>query len=66
MIRNQSLSLRVCLSKIKAAETIFMAIFELTGVENPHKQPMGIEFEKFTILEKYYVCVQNFGQIWFS
>ena len=40
-----------------------MAIFELTGVENPHKQSIGIEFQNFPILEKYYVCVQNFGQI---
>ena len=30
--------LRVCLSKFEAPQTIFIAIFELSGVENPYKQ----------------------------
>ena len=43
-----------------------MVIFELTGVENPHKKPMGIELQNFLILKKHYACVQNLSQIWSS
>ena len=58
--------LRVCLSKLRRPQTIFVAIFEFLGAENPHKQQILAEFRKFKILKKYYTCVLIFGQIWFS
>ena len=59
-------TLRVCLSKFEAPQTIFIAIFELSGVENPYKQWIVSKFVKFEKLKKYYVCVLSFCQIWFS
>ena len=44
--------LRVCLSKFEAPQTIFIAIFELSGVENPYKQWIFSKFVKFEILKK--------------
>ena len=58
--------LRVCLSKFEAPQTIFIAIFELSGVENPYIQRIFIEFVIFEISKKYYARVLNFCQIWFS
>ena len=58
--------LRVWLSKLKALQTIFMAIFEFSVVENPSKRRVRIEFRNCRIFKKYYVCVLNFSQIWFS
>ena len=52
--------LRVCLSKFEAPQTIFIAIFELSGVENPYIQRIFIEFVIFEISKEYYPCVLNF------
>ena len=60
------IQLRVYLSKFEAPQIIFIAIFELSYVENPYKQRKFSRFVKFGILKKYYVCVLNFCQIWFS
>ena len=63
---NKGSLLRVWLSKFEAPETIFMAIFELSMIENPSKHRTRIEFRNSRIFEKYYVRVLNSGQIWFS
>ena len=58
--------LRVWLSKFEAPQTIFMAIVELSMVENLSKHRIRIEFRNSRIFEKFYVRVLNLGQIWFS
>ena len=41
--------LRVCLSKFETPETVFIVIFELSGVENPYKQqfPLSLKNLRF-------------------
>ena len=44
--------LRVCLSKLEAPQTIFIVIFELSGVKNPYKQQISIKLAIFENLKK--------------
>ena len=54
------------LSKFEAPQTIFMAIVELSMVENLSKHRIRIEFRNSKIFEKFYARVLNLGEIWFS
>ena len=58
--------LRVWSTKFQAPQTVFMVIFELSGIDYPRKHLRESFLPKLTKPKKYHVYVLNFCQIWFS
>ena len=55
-----ALALRVWSSKFQTSDLFLVVIFELSGVDYPHKHSLRTSFAIFEKSEKYYVCVLNF------